>query len=142
MDSQVADQIRWALDYLNVSYDEDKIKKNKSVLRNNLYDYIKANGEPDEDGNLIFKFGKPLTMDGEVWYSGFMLQRRVSEFVNEDKAWDIVRDYDLGDTCVKTVEILDLDMLYVANQQGIVPDEVIDSILEQEETWALVKMKV
>lgn len=141
MDNQVATQIRWALDYLLTTYDEDNIKKKRAGLRSDIYDYIKANGEPDEDGNLILKFDKPLTINGDDWYSGFMLQRRVSEYVDEDKVWKIVRDYDL-EGCVKTIEVLDLDAFYVANQQGLISDEEVDSVIEQEETWALVKMKV
>jgi hypothetical protein len=142
MGRQVDNQVQWALDYILTTYDEDNLKKKRSELRSSIYDFIMDNGEPDEDGNLIYKFDKPMTIDDNTWFSGFMLQRRISEFVDEDKAMAIIEKYGLQDTCIYMTPVIDYDNLYAANQKGIIPDKEIDELLEQEETWALIKMKV
>jgi len=139
--ASIEEHERWALSYLLVTHDENHIKEKRSELRSNLHDHILEHGEEDEDGNLIVYFDEPKTVDGETWFKGLMLQRRVSEYVDEDKVWELVRKHDLGDMCLKTVEVLDLDMFYAANQQGLISDEELDSVLTQEKSWALVKIK-
>lgn len=139
----VEDQIRWSLDYILTNYDENNLKSKRLELRDKLYEFITDNGVPDENGNLIFEFEQPMTVDGDEWYTGLMLQRRVSEFVDDDIARQVVVKYGLGPRCIKTVTIeeIDYDELYACNQEGLVPDEDIDSILSTEESWALVRMK-
>jgi hypothetical protein len=134
-------QHRTALAYILAAHDEAEHKRRRETFRDSLKTWIMENCEQDENGNFRWELDDPITVDGEEWITGFELQRRVSEFINEDKAWDIVRKYDVGDACVVMVEELDCDQLYVLNQQGIISDEDIDSILEQTETWALVKRR-
>jgi hypothetical protein len=133
-------QVRWALDYIVTSYDETEIKSRKEKLRDNLKDWIIANCEPDENGSYIYTFDNPIVMDDKT-YQGLIAQRRVSEFVNEDKAYAVAEKYDVLDQVTEEVITteLSLDKMYSLNQQGIIPDEDIDSILELKETFALTK---
>lgn len=135
-------EIRWALAYILTSHDENEIKTKKLDLRNNLFDYIKEHGEEDENGNLFIVFAEPMSADGEEWISGLMIQRRSSEFVDDDKAWEIIKKHDLETECTVMNPEIDYDALYACNQRGLIPDEDIDYILETEETWALVKIKI
>lgn len=139
---EVEEQVQWSLSYLLATYEEDNIKKKRSGLRQSLFDYIKDNGEEDERGNLLFYFDKPITVDGETWHTGLMLQRRVTEYVDDDITRQIIDSHNEGDRCyVRTyVEEIDYDEVYALNQEGVISDEEIDSILSQEESWALVKM--
>ena len=139
----VADPVRWALEYLVTTHEDTVIKKRRSELRDNLSGYIKDNGEEDENGNILWYFDQPVGGEDDTWYSGLMLQRRTSEFVNEDRAKEIITSNNLEERCIRrvTVDYVDYDELYACNQQGLVTDEEIDSMLEFNETYALVKMK-
>lgn len=127
--------------YLYSSEEEARIVKTKNTARDYLKRELNSLGEPDENGNIIWYFDDPLNL-GEI-YKGLMLQRRVSEYTDEDKAIELVNKYDLGDRCIKTrvVYDLDLDELYACNQEGIISDEEIDDIIVVNETWALIKVK-
>lgn len=140
----VAEQKRWALQYIVDSDEEQTIKTRRSVLRDDLVKWIKANCDRDENGNYIYEFDSPIRLDDNS-YLGLMAQRRVSEFINEDRAWEIIDKYgaEVRAQCVDEVVTheLNLDMMYALNQRGIISDEDIDSILETNETFALVKLK-
>jgi hypothetical protein len=141
-DRMVDEQTRWALEYLIISNDETNLKLRREVLRDNLKDWIIDNCEPDENGNYIYYFPKPVTMDNRT-VKGLMAQRRTSEFVNEDRAFNVAEEYNVLDKVTYEVvtQELDLDSLYIQNQLGLVPDEAIDSIIEVKETFALVQLK-
>jgi len=138
----IEEQQRWALEYLVTAHDEQQIKQRRESLRGSLKEWILDNCEPDENGHKIYYFPKPVIMDDKE-VRGLMAQRRVSEFVNEDKAYELVYKYNLQSSCVEEVvtEELNMDALYAANQMGIVSDDEIDDLLEQKESWALVQLK-
>ena len=133
---------RWSLEYLLASYDEASHKRRREELRDQLKDWIISNCDPDESGNYHFMFEKPVIIDSQV-FAGLTAQRRVSEFINEDRAFEIADKYDVRDQVVREVitEELDLDAMYALNQRGIISDEDIDSILDLRETFALVKIE-
>jgi len=133
---------RWSLEYLLASHDEASHRHRREELRDHLKTWITGNCEPDENGSYHYYFDKPLIMGGQS-YSGLMAQRRVSEFINEERAFEVADKYDARSQVVREVitEELDLDAMYSLNQQGIIPDEDIDSILDLRETYALVKIE-
>ena len=139
-DTSVPHQVRWALDYIMTQYDEGEIKHHRSGLRDSLLPWIKENGEEDENGNFIWLFDEPINGPDGVT-TGLIAQRRVSEFINEDTAWALVEKYGVREKCVALVEELDLDAMYALNQEGVISDEDIDSILELNETFALTRIK-
>ena len=139
-----SEQIRWALDYIVSTYNKDQVDNHVTGLKQLIKPYIMENGVPDENGNYIWEFEKPIAAGEDTRYSGLMAQRRVSEYINEDTVIALINKYQAHDRCIKTVEVqeLDIDELYAMNQEGIIPDDEIDSILELTETYALVKMKL
>lgn len=138
----VPQQIRWALDYIITSYDESKLKSHRENLRDSVKRWILENCEQDENGNYTLYFDNPVLIESKS-YSALSCQRRVSEFINETTAFDIVDKYKVRDRCVKKVitEELDFDELYALNQEGTISDEDIDSILEFTEYYALMKVE-
>ena len=136
------EHIRWALEYIVTSYDESKLKERKESLRDNLKEWLIENCEPDENGNYTYYFDKPIILDDKQ-VTGLQAQRRVSEFVNEDRAFNVAEKYGVLDkvTYTVTTEELDLDQMYVLNQTGEIPDEDIDSIIEIKEYFALMQLK-
>jgi hypothetical protein len=137
----VPKELRLAHLYLIASMDEARLKSKREALRKELMPLLQA-FDPDEDGHYLYEFPAPIYLD-DIVYSGLMAQRRVSEYIDDSKAWDVITRHGLADRCIKTVTIteIDYDELYAANQEGIIPDEEIDSILETDETYALVKIK-
>jgi hypothetical protein len=135
------EQIRWALSYILDTYDEAKIKRHRESQRDSLKTWIMENCEQDESGSYRWELPDPATVDGNEWITGFEVQRRVSEFIDEEKADALVVKYHLEDTCYHTVTEIDFDALYAANQRGIISDEEIDDMLSFTETYALMKIK-
>ena len=127
--------------YLRASEQVDAYTAEKTAAR----DWIKANirelGEPDEDGNIVWEFD-PVP-SGDSFCSGLKLQRRVSEYIDEESARALIEDAGLAPRCIRRIytEEIDLDELYAANQEGLITDEEMDSIIEVDENWALVKIK-
>lgn len=137
------DPERAALSYL---YHSDEVAQH-TARKNEASEYIKSNirdlGEPDENGNIVWTFDNPLTTDDAGQYLGFKLQRRVSEYTDDERAMEILEEHGLGPRCVRyiTVAEIDYDEMYAANQEGVISDDEIDSIISIDETWALVKVK-
>lgn len=138
----VPQEERWAHEYLFHSHVEETSKAERSTLRGKILPFLEESGEPDENGNLTWEFPEPVSIEGKK-FRGLMLQRRVSEYTDEDKALELIYKHDLQRRCIKEriVEDVDLDELYAANQEGIVSDDEIDSIIETTESWALTKVK-
>ena len=141
-DRTVEEQHRWALEYIVTSYDENKLKARRESLRDSLKEWIIDNCEPDENGNFTYYFPKPVIMDDKT-VTGLQAQRRVSEFVNEDRAFNVAEEYGVLDkvTYTVTTEELDLDQMYALNQLGEIPDDAIDSIIELKEHYALMQLR-
>jgi hypothetical protein len=127
--------------YLYSLSEETKIKKLREDYRNSLRDIIMTN-DPDDKGNYNYYFDSPLCID-DVWYTGLQMQRRASSYLDEDKAWEVIKAKKLYDRCVKQilVEEIDLDELYAANQEGIISDDEIDSLIQTDESYSLVRIK-
>lgn len=142
-DEPLPEQYQWALRYVLASYDEAVVRKEREQMRDKLKEWLIANCEQDENGNYIYEFDKPIVLDNTEVH-GLVAQRRVSEFIDEDRAWEIVDKYNVRDQCVETIttEELNFDMLYALNQQGVITDEDIDSILDLKESFALMKMEM
>lgn len=127
--------------YLYSLSEETKIKKLREDYRNNLKEIIMS-GDTDDKGNYNYEFPDPLCID-DLWYTGLQMQRRVSEYVNEETARELIEKHGLDKRCIKVIEVteIDLDELYAANQEGIISDDEIDSIIEADETYSLIRIK-
>lgn len=138
----IPESLKWAHLYLMATHDEAQTKKQREDLRDKLRPWLTESFEPDEDGNYYYEFPDPINLDG-IWYTGLQAQRRVSEFVDDIKAMDIIAQHNLQDRCLyEHVELeVDYDELYAANQEGIISDEEVDSIIEHTVNYALVKVK-
>lgn len=135
-------EMRWVHRYLFASDTESEAKTERENLRKLLKPYLLENMEPDERGNFTWNFDRPISTPSGT-YRGIMAQRRVSEFTDEEKARELIRAHGLETRCINEIvyEEVDLDELYAANQEGLVSDEEIDSIIYSEESFFLVKVK-
>lgn len=128
--------------YLFTVSEEDKLRKLRDNYKKQLSSLIIADDNKDDKGNYNLEFTEPLCIN-DTWYTGLQMQRRVSEYLNEEAAWKLIADKHLHDRCIRvvTTEEIDLDELYAANQEGIISDDEIDSIIENDESYALIRVK-
>lgn len=140
--TELSEEVKAAMKYLFCSEQEAKFLKEKNTHKEYLKKYINQEGEPDENGNIIWYFDKPL-MSSDGIHKGLMLQRRISEYTDEELGLELVKDLGLDVRCItrEYVEHLDLNEVYVCNQEGLITDNEIDSLIVINETWALVKIK-
>lgn len=143
MGVSIPKEMQWVHLYMLAADEEAQAKKQQSKYRDLLKPYLMDNVDEDERGNFSWDFETPITSSTGTVYRGIMAQRRVSEYVNEDRARELIHIYNLGGRCIKQVVTyeVDYDELYAANQEGIIPDEAIDSIIETDVTYALVRVK-
>jgi hypothetical protein len=127
------------MEYLHCADEEERAKGRKNRARDWIKEQIRSLGEPDESGNFIWEFDH--IPSGSGFCTGLKLQRRVSEYISEDKAMALIARKALGKRCVEWVAVPDMNEIYVCNQEGIISDEEMDELMEVEETWALVKVK-
>lgn len=137
----IPEELKLAHLYLITTVDEAQLKTQRESLRKRLMPILKS-FDPDEDGHFFYEFPEPINLDG-IEYSGLLAQRRVSEFVNDETAMEVIKANGLEDKCLKSYMVteIDYDAVYAANQEGLISDEDIDSIIEQSENYALVKVK-
>jgi len=139
----IGEPLRAAHEYLFSHHVETENKSKREKARDYLKPFIMNTFEPDENGHYYYEFPDPISIDGEVWVKGLMARRRVSEYVNEETAERLVHLHKLEKRCIKKVVSyeLDLDELYAANQEGLVSDDEMDSIIETSITYSLEKVK-
>jgi hypothetical protein len=139
----VPPEMRWVHQYFLASDTEAEVKASREKFRSLLKPYLMDNMEPDDRGNYLWEFDNPLTSVSGTVYSGIMAQRRITEYTDEEIARDLIKKHSLEDRCINkiVVEQVDYNELYAANQEGLISDEEIDSILYTEEAYSLVKVK-
>src|SRR5580692_2722583 len=103
------DELRKAvLKFLYVQEQETIYKKQREDLR----DYLKAvimEGEQDEHGNYNLEFESPVSPTPTDSYRGLQAQRRVSEFIDTDTAFQVIDEAGLWDRCVKEEVVFEID---------------------------------
>lgn len=139
----IDEPLRRAHEYLLSHQVESENKAKREAARDYLKPYIMAAFDIDENGNFYYEFPDPISVDGKSWVKGLMARRRVSEYTNEELAERLIKLHKLEKRCIKIVVSyeLDLDELYAANQEGIISDDEIDSIIETDVSYSLEKVK-
>ena len=138
----VPEELKLAHLYLVSSSDATQVGRQRDEYRDKLKPWIMESFNPDSDGNYYYEFPKPIQIDG-IWYTGLKVQRRVSEYIDDDKAIEIINSHGLHDRCLikKVTYDVNYDQFYAANQEGKISDDEVDSIIDFEESFALVKVK-
>jgi hypothetical protein len=139
----IDEPLKMAHSYLFALAEESKAKKSREQARDWLKDYILDNCEQDENGNYLYEFPDAIT-DGTNFIRGLSAQRRKSEYVIDEKARELIYSHQAEDRCLRKVVTyeVDYDELYALNQEGILSDEEIDSILETDVSYAVTKIKL
>jgi hypothetical protein len=103
--------------------------------------YLAANGATDAEGNRVYSFASLMQgVDGKI-YSGVMLKRgqgpaqfdpeEVIAFAKAESSFPTGR-------VVKTIEVPDVDELYVLQQEGLITEKQLRSLMhDPEPTYSL-----
>lgn len=89
-----------------------------------------ANGEEDAEGNRVFYFDQSMVGADGRRYAGVMLRRaQGAATFDEREVLGFAFERGLRDRLVKTVEVADLDELYVLQQEGIITEAELRSLM-------------
>ena len=96
----------------------------------------------DESGHRYYDLPEPLNF-GKQTYAAICAQRRLSSRIDLDAVEAYAREHGLLDEIFPVVpqRQFDEDSLYALNQRGIVSDDVLDSFITEDETFAIVPVK-
>lgn len=122
---------QWA----TLKHQGDLIAERLKGLRDDLMGAIDKAGLTDEKGSKYLNLKVPLIHEGKV-YRTLKKERRVSERLDETAAEALLAKKGLLERCQKTVVVFDPDELYVLNQEGLLTDDELDSLIDIKETWA------
>jgi hypothetical protein len=117
--------------------------RGRDSLREYIMDEEHDDVRIDESGHRYLDLPDPLTFSG-VTYTAICAQRRLSSSIDLDKTETLARELGLFDAVFPIVEVreFDEDALYAANQRGLVSDEQLDSLISEQETYAIVPVKL
>jgi hypothetical protein len=141
------DVFRLSQTYLYLRFNKLDAEHKFTAAAKPIKEWLTSNGKEDADGNRVYRFGKTMQgADGKV-YSGVMLKRNqapaqfdpeeVLEFI---KKVDIERGElgHLSGRVITTVEVPDLDELYVLQQEGKITEAQLRSLMhDPAPTFAL-----
>jgi hypothetical protein len=122
---------QWA----TLKHQGDLIAERQKDLRTDLMGLVKGGGLTDEKGSFFLNLHTPVTV-GDKTYRTLKNERRVSERLDEDAAEELLKSKGLLERCQKTVVVFDPDELYVLNQEGLLSDEELDSLIVISESYA------
>lgn len=124
-------------EFLVVRNEEVEFKKRKEFLRDKLSAVVQEKGEQDEKGSFILDLEQPLEVGGKT-YTSLKHERKVSQQFLEDAAEEWLESNGLLAEAQETVTtvVLDHDAIYRLNQEGKIPDEVLDSWFEDKISYA------
>lgn len=128
--------------FLHNRAEESAVAEAKTRYRDALRVFLLQEGREDENGHRHLDFAAPLSVGGKSW-SGITAQRRISPSIDLTRTEELVRAKGLYDTVWPVVSRREFDenALYIANQQGLISDSELDSLITENVTWAIVPVK-
>ena len=98
--------------------------------RDALNEYVAKRGIEDDKGNVW------MEADG---VGRLKRERRVSNVFDADFAEEWLKEHggDLWDDCTTTITVIDEDVLLAKIYEGLIPEDVVDKLYTERETWAV-----
>jgi hypothetical protein len=114
----------------------DDMTKEQSTIKKELSDLVDAEGTPDEKGHLWLSL--PEEVDG---YVSLQRQRKVSQKLDEDVAYNILTSKKLKDRCYKMVPVLDEAEVMACLYEDLLTEEEIDAMFPKAVSYAFIPSK-
>jgi hypothetical protein len=133
---------RKASQFLFLRNEEKVIRTRKEQERDAIKQWMQNNAETDHEGHQYFYLPETVNIGGEK-FNKLKNERKVSRYISEEKLIELAEEKGVRDRVVKVIEIevVDQDELYVLNQEGIISDEELDNVFEEDVKFALVPVK-
>lgn len=132
--SKVEDIFRLSQTYLYVRAGKLDGEKRFSAVSKPVKAWLAANGATDAEGNRVYKFPSIMQgADGKT-YSGVMLKRSQGPaYFDPEEVIEFAKHCGLAHRVVKTVEVPDLDELYVLQQEGKITEKELRGLMHDPE---------
>lgn len=104
-----------------------------------LKPYILENGDEDGSGHKSIEFDPPLNISGKR-YTGITARKSVVPYIKTQEVEDYLSEHGLLDEIrveVPATFYYDYEDIYRLNQEGKIPDDVIDTLEDNRVTWSL-----
>lgn len=141
--SAVSDLLQAAHTYLHNRTVEADAKKRKGDKKKGPYkdivEHLQENGELDEStDSRYWYFDDPI--NGAAGFEWRCVPG--SQGIDEDKAQELAQEKGVVERVTHTEVVWDYDELYVLNQQGVITDDELDSVMVTEDpSWSLQVVK-
>lgn len=124
-------------EFLVLKFQETQIVSRKNHLRDEISEYVDANGETDEKGSKFWELPAPIEVNGQK-FTSVKREKRTSVSLAEDLVEALLEQKNLKGRVYKevTTTVLDQDELYVLNQEGLITDEELDSLFVENVSFA------
>jgi hypothetical protein len=125
--------------YLFYRSDRMQAEALEKGAKNWLKPYILENGEEDGAGHKFIEFDPPLHISGKT-YSGITARKSVVPYIKTQEVEDYLTEHGLLDEIrveVPATFYYDYEDIYRLNQEGKIPDDVIDTLEDNKVTWSL-----
>jgi hypothetical protein len=133
---RVTDIFRDAQTYLHVRVKNSEVTNQFKLAKAPVKKWLEANGEEDDDGNLIYEFPREVVGGDEKVYSGVMLRKSVGQsFMVDDEVQAFIKKHksanvrDAYGRVFKYVEVLQPEELYVLQQEGHITERELRKLL-------------
>lgn len=114
--------------YLSLKEQIDMLSERQLELKKRLAEATDAYGEVDSKGHIVFEFG-----DAKL-----VKQRKVSNPLNEEVAFQILTEKDLLDECAPKVRKIDQDAVMAAIYKDQLTEQEVDLMFPPKISYAFI----
>jgi len=114
--------------YLALKEQVDMLSERQAELKKRLSEATEAYGEVDSKGHVVFEFGN----------AKLIKQRKVSNSLNEEVAFQILTEKDLLDECAPQVRQIDQDAVMAAVYKDQLTEYEIDLMFPPKISYAFI----
>lgn len=125
--------------YLHWRQQEIDAKKNKEKFRKAgaLDDLVTTTGDEQTDGSFRYYLDTAIPTEKGTSIVALEKRRAVQVFMDEDAAEKLAIDLDIVEEVSHMERVFDEDSFYALNQQGVISDDELDSLLVTTESFSL-----
>lgn len=125
-------------EYKGIQREVSLLNARLSGIKSDLMSTIAANGFEDDKGSQWLELHTAVEV-GDDTFTYLKREKRTQVFLNEDRAEEILKDAGVYEQALTPV--LDVDKIYVLQQEGLIADEALDRMFDTKVTWAFVPVK-
>jgi hypothetical protein len=135
----LSDLSRRAQEFLFYRTERMTSEREEKEAKDWLKPYILEHGIEDGSGHKTREFAPPLNISGHT-YTGITARKSVVPYIKTDEVEEYLSAHGLLDEIrveVPATFYYDYEEIYRLNQEGKIPDDVIDTLEDNRVTWSL-----